>query len=663
MFKAVVFAGTTEGYEIARWLKDRGGNVCACVATEYGALSLEAGEGLQVKAGRLKEEEMEELFMQQDPAVVIDATHPYAVEVTRNIQDACRNTDRNYLRLLRAESQREEQAVYVENIKGAVEYLKETKGNILVTTGSKELSAFTELPDYQERVFARVLSLPSVIEECARLKIQGKHLIGMQGPFSRQLNEAMLRQYNCTYLVTKDSGTAGGFREKYEAALSCGAVPVVIGRPPRDEGLSLKECKSLLAKEKELKVCREIALVGVGMGSAETFTQEGLNQCRRAELIIGARRLAEAAKAAGGCGDVYWEYQSEKIIGYLKDHPEYTRIAIALSGDVGFYSGAKKLLQGLKEAFPQSPVRTVCGISSLVYFMGKIGKSWEDVCITSSHGRACNLPGLIRENQKVFSILGTRDGVRNLARKLTDYGMEDCRIWVGERLSYPEETIFEKKARELTAYEGDPLSVIYVENPKAEKRMETHGIADEAFLRGKAPMTKEEIRTISLAKLKLNRDSICYDVGAGTGSVAIEMALRASQGKVYAIEKKPEAAELIRENKKKFATDNLEVSEGEAPQALEPLEAPTHAFIGGSSGNLKAIVELLLRKNPQVRIVINCITLETVSEALEVLKTFPVEQEEIIQAVVSRAKKVGRYHMMMGENPIYIISCKGVEKG
>lgn len=237
MFKAVVFAGTTEGYEIARWLKDRGGNVCACVATEYGALSLEAGEGLQVKAGRLKEEEMEELFMQQDPAVVIDATHPYAVEVTRNIQDACRNTDRNYLRLLRAESQREEQAVYVENIKGAVEYLKGTKGNILVTTGSKELSAFTELPDYQERVFARVLSLPSVIEECARLKIQGKHLIGMQGPFSRQLNEAMLRQYNCTYLVTKDSGTAGGFREKYEAALSCGAVPVVIGRPPRDEGL------------------------------------------------------------------------------------------------------------------------------------------------------------------------------------------------------------------------------------------------------------------------------------------------------------------------------------------------------------------------------------------------------------------------------------------
>ena len=137
-----------------------------------------------------------------------------------------------------------------------------------------------------------MLSLPSVIEECARLKIQGKHLIGMQGPFSRQLNEAMLRQYNCTYLVTKDSGTAGGFREKYEAALSCGAVPVVIGRPPKDEGLSLKECKALLAKEKELKVCREIALVGVGMGSAETFTQEGLNQCRRAELIIEARRLA-----------------------------------------------------------------------------------------------------------------------------------------------------------------------------------------------------------------------------------------------------------------------------------------------------------------------------------------------------------------------------------
>lgn len=139
-------------------------------------------------------------------------------------------------------------------------------------------------------------------------------------------------------------------------------------------------------------------------------------------------------------------------------------------------------------------------------------------------------------------------------------------------------------------------------------------------------MTKEEVRTVSLSKLRLTADSVCYDVGAGTGSLSIEMALRAHQGQVWAIEKKEDAVELIHRNKLKFAADNLEIVEGLAPEALKDLPAPTHAFIGGSSGNLKEIVKLLVEKNPQVRIVINCITLETVSEALETAKEFGFEE-------------------------------------
>lgn len=184
----------------------------------------------------------------------------------------------------------------------------------------------------------------------------------------------------------------------------------------------------------------------------------------------------------------------------------------------------------------------------------------------------------------------------------------------------------------------------------------THGIADEQFIRGKAPMTKEEVRTVSLAKLKLKEDSLCYDVGAGTGSLSIEMALRAHQGKVWAIEKKEEAVDLIRQNKVRFVADNLKIIEGLAPEAMQDLPAPTHVFIGGSSGNLKQIVELLLQKNKEVRIVINCITLETVSEALETAKLFGFTENEIVQLNVSRSKAIGRYHMMMGENPIYIIT-------
>jgi len=136
--------------------------------------------------------------------------------------------------------------------------------------------------------------------------------------------------------------------------------------------------------------------------------------------------------------------------------------------------------------------------------------------------------------------------------------MGDVLLYVGENLSYENEKIFVKPASELTEYKGDPLSVICAVNENAGTRLETHGIRDEEFIRGKAPMTKEEVRTVSLSKLRLTADSVCYDVGAGTGSLSIEMALRAHQGQVWAIEKKEDAVELIHRNKVKFAADNLE---------------------------------------------------------------------------------------------------------
>ena len=187
----------------------------------------------------------------------------------------------------------------------------------------------------------------------------------------------------------------------------------------------------------------------------------------------------------------------------------------------------------------------------------------------------------------------------------------------------------------------------------------THGLEDEAFLRDKVPMTKSEVRSISLSKLQLTEDAVVYDVGAGTGSVSIEIALQAAEGEVYAIEKKEEAAALLEKNKRKFAADHLHIIRGLAPEALADLPAPTHVFIGGSSGNLKEILEAVLAKNPHVRIVINAIALETVAEALDCLKTLPVKETDVAAVSVAKAKELGRYHMMMGQNPVYVISCTG----
>ena len=652
MYKAIVFAGTTEGYALCEFLAENRVSVYACAATEYGGSLLQENEFLHASAGRLKTEDMEELFRKENPEIVLDATHPYAAEVTKNIRTACESAGVLYQRILRPEGEKNSEAIYVESTEEAAAFLSGTEGNIFLTTGSKELAKFTGIPDYKERLFARVLSIPSVIRSCAELGIEGKHLIGMQGPFSAEINEAMLRQFQCSYLVTKDTGLAGGFPEKMEACQRCGVTPVIIGRPLKEEGLSLQDARVFLSKMFGFTLSQKISLVGIGMGAEKTLTLEGKKALNEAELLIGAKRMTEAVQKPGQM--VLHEYRSEKIVEYIREHPKYRTVAIALSGDVGFYSGAKKLIDQL-----DGNVEVICGISSVVYFMSKIGLSWDDAKIVSAHGRNCNLISLIRHNPKVFSILGTEDGVAVLASRLVYYGMGDVTLYVGENLSYENEKIFHDKAANLTEYRGDALSVVTACNEKATPLSAVHGISDGEFLRGKAPMTKEEVRTVSLSKLRLSEDSVCYDVGAGTGSVSVEMALRAWMGQVYAIEKKEDALALLKENKKKFAVDNLAIIPGVAPEAMTELPAPTHAFIGGSSGNMQDIINLLLEKNPKVRIVINCITLETVTEAMNAIRDFGLEDVDIVQLAAARSKSIGRYHMMMGENPIYIISCSG----
>ncbi len=683
MRPVIVFAGTTEGRMLSEYLSGRQVQVTVCVATEYGETLLKETPWLRVHGGRMNREQIKDYIREQKAALVVDATHPYAAEVSENVYKACADASAEYIRLIRESGQTSaEDAVSVSSVDEAVDYLKQTSGNILVTTGSKELKKYTRIPDYGKRVFARVLSTGEVAQACGKLGFCGRNLICMQGPFSEELNTAMLRQFDCQYLVTKETGKAGGFEEKIRAAKNAGAKVILVGRPKEQKGYSYQEVLRILngrlgleeqekagseRREKENSgedhvsgtapegvKKRTVTLVGIGMGNPSGMTVEAARAVEEADLLVGAKRMLEAAGNTNKPS--YTDYDAHRIADYIGAHPEYVQVAVLLSGDIGFYSGAKRLYDAL--AGCGCEIRGLCGISSVVYFCGRLKLAWEDVCLKSAHGRYVNLVHAVKANQKTFTLLSAAGSVTELCRELQEYGLSRVQVHIGERLGYEQEKITSGTPAELETGSYDGLCVALIENREAVSAVRAC-IDDGEFLRGKAPMTKSEIRSLSVAKLQLAGNSVVYDVGAGTGSVSIEMALQASEGIVYAVERNEEACGLIEENKRKFGTPNIKVIHGLAPEAMEELPVPTHAFIGGSAGNLYTIIQCLLDKNPHIRLVINAVTVETVGEVAECLKSLPLIEEEMISVSVAKARKLGNYHLMAGQNPVYIVTCRG----
>ena len=240
----LIFSGTSDGRRLSRELADRGAKVTVCVATAYGGEEQGEHDGVRVLTGRKSADEMAALLPEY--SLCIDATHPYALEVSENLRAACARTGVPYRRLLRAACETEG-AVVVSGAAEAAVYLSHTEGKILLAIGSKELSAFRGLD--AERLCPRVLPSHESLAACEALGVPHRNIVAMQGPFSRELNAALIRQLGARYVVTKDGGAAGGFPEKAAAARETGAVLIVLRRPTEDGGSFeeiLSECMELI---------------------------------------------------------------------------------------------------------------------------------------------------------------------------------------------------------------------------------------------------------------------------------------------------------------------------------------------------------------------------------------------------------------------------------
>jgi precorrin-6Y C5,15-methyltransferase (decarboxylating) len=393
---------------------------------------------------------------------------------------------------------------------------------------------------------------------------------------------------------------------------------------------------------------KTVYLAGIGAGTYGGLTMDVFHLLTVCDVYFGAERMLSLVPESGK--RKVETYLPEVIRDYLDQNTDWTSACILFSGDVGFYSGAKKLLQVLDgydvQVFP--------GISSLAAFCAKIKLSWDEMELVSIHGRDANVISRIVRSHYTFVLLDGMQGLELLCRKLMYYGMNDVIVYVGEKIGYDDEKIVQGRPDEIVRDSFGTLLAAVVENQ--EPREAAGGeIADDEFIRGKVPMTKCEIRSLVIQKLGLKKGAVLYDIGAGTGSVSVQAALAYPDSKVYAVERKDEAVELIEKNRRKFIADNICIIKGTAPEALEKLEVPSHVFLGGSGGRMKEILGAVWKKNPGAVVVMTAVSLETVAEIMGILDTMENVRKEILQVSVAKADIVGGYHLMRGGNPVFLV--------
>ena len=688
MNKVIIFGGTTEGKQLACELASYSIPSIYLVATEYGKMVLEDAYGQQVdvRIGRLDAAQMQELFDKEAPAAIVDATHPYAELVKKEIEKAREeHLDIPFYRILRKEEQEDlTDCQMFDNARECAKALLETNGKIFLTTGSKELPVFCSEKELLQRLVVRVIPNNESLKICYDCGLAGNQIIAMQGPFSKEMNLAFFKDSKAQIVVLKESGKAGGELERIQAAREAGAICYIIKRPAEkatgeDYSAVKKQILSLFGihetgddsdgKDKRVDAQESgerfnITLAGFGMGNG-SITIEVQQAINEADMVFGASRMIEAVDSAH---EKYPYYLASDIIPVLekkqremKDDTKVINVVILFSGDTGFYSGAAKMYQALTDKGFKPHI--LPGISSVSSISARAACDWQDASVISTHGVEKNqwlvnfITSVTTKKKTIAITSGVKDVnyIGEILSELEANGSGIFKVITGFNM-YGLEKVQKLSAKDCMTLSEEGLYSLIVLNEEPKKNRIVPGLHDDEFIRDKVPMTKEEIRSLSICKLGVCDGDVVYDIGGGTGSVSVELALLSPGLRVFSIEKKPEAAQLIRKNAAKFLLKNIEVIEGTAPEALSGLPEPDKVFIGGSTGNMRAIFETLKAYGKSVKVVANAVTLETIAEINELTKEYGMDDVDITQVQISKSRQVGNYSLMEAGNPVYIVT-------
>lgn len=396
----------------------------------------------------------------------------------------------------------------------------------------------------------------------------------------------------------------------------------------------------------------KITICGIGPGNKKLVLPAVLDAVAGCDVLLGGKRHLEEFAQPGQRTVTLTGHEAElrEVIQTLRAES----ITVLVSGDTGFHS----LLRTFKRLFPNVDVRVIPGISSYQYFFAQLQMSYEGAFIGSLHGTSVRFTDKVRHHALSFLLTDRHQNWKYVAQQLVAEGLGNCMMHVGNRLSYADECIVSAPAEEMVQQEhAFDLCAVIVENPDVEAyRQISYGLPDETFVRGKVPMTKEEVRAVVLSKLSLRSHDHLVDVGAGTGSVALEAARLLSDGRVTALERNEEGVKLIYQNALQLGINNLEIQQGKAASLLPACRDVTRVFIGGSGGELAEIVQWTAEKTaPDTVVVITAVTLNTLEEGRRLLQSDKFSSPEVVQVAVTRVEKVGNSDMLRAQSPVWII--------
>jgi precorrin-6B C5,15-methyltransferase / cobalt-precorrin-6B C5,C15-methyltransferase len=402
---------------------------------------------------------------------------------------------------------------------------------------------------------------------------------------------------------------------------------------------------------------QKIYLVGAGITGWEGFGNKALEVIGKADVLIGHQRHL----------DIFPDFRGEKrpledlsvMLDFLRNTDK--RVVVLGSGDPNFFGVGRFLLRNL----PKERVEIFPNVTSIQYAFARIKEPWDDAIFVSVHGRGLK-PAIDRivAAEKVAILT---DGVNTpaaIARELIARGAEGYEAWLCEDLGLPTEKFTRTDVRGLAELTASSLNILIL--IKSWEPSLVHypviGIADEEFATAKKLITKQEVRAVTLAKLQLQDDLVMWDIGAGSGSVSIEAENLMPNGRIFALEKNPQYLVFLKENLKKFAARNIVLVEAFAPEGIDDLPDPDRVFIGGSGGMLEEIIEAVDRRlKPEGRIVLNAVTLDTLTKSVEFLEDHGYGVE-VTCVNIAKTRDLTEYKMFDAHNPVYIISASKSEE-